>query len=111
MDTANEALRLVGHAISLYKVLTRIVRLTPGSMLAGVRTHQQMTQTNYALFGVMNRSAECNWHCNRALHRFFICATTFGAMLTNRTPQCISHCTVFLYGRFVGTEGERLNTV
>jgi hypothetical protein len=41
MDAANKVLRLVGHAISLDKVLTRIARLAPGSMLAGVRTHQQ----------------------------------------------------------------------
>jgi hypothetical protein len=39
MDAANEALRLVGHAISLDKVPTRIARLTPGSMLAGVHIH------------------------------------------------------------------------
>jgi hypothetical protein len=51
MDATNEALRLVGHAISLDKVLTRIARLAPGSMLAGVRTHQQMTQMSDASFG------------------------------------------------------------
>jgi len=60
MDAANEALRLVGHAISLDKVLTHIARLAPGSMLAGVRTYQQTTQTNNALFGATNRSVECN---------------------------------------------------
>jgi hypothetical protein len=46
MDAVNEALRLVGHAISLDKVLTHIARLAPGSMFVGVRTHQQMTQTS-----------------------------------------------------------------
>jgi hypothetical protein len=60
MDAANEALRLVGHAISLDKVLTCIARLAPGSMLASVHTHQQTTQTSDTSFGVMNRSAECN---------------------------------------------------
>jgi hypothetical protein len=40
MDAANETLRLVGHAISLDKMLTRIARLAPGSMLVGVHTHQ-----------------------------------------------------------------------
>jgi hypothetical protein len=54
MDAANEALRLVGHVISLDKMLTRIARLAHGSMLAGVRTHQQTTQTN--------RTPQCNWH-------------------------------------------------
>jgi hypothetical protein len=62
MDVANEALRLVGHVISLDKVLMRIARLTPDSMLADVRTHQQTTQTSNASFGATNRSAECNWH-------------------------------------------------
>jgi hypothetical protein len=109
MDVVNEALRLVGHAISLDKVLTRITRLAPGSMLACVRTHEQTTQTSDASFGATNRSAECNWHCSRALHHFFICATTFAATPTNRTPQCNWPCTVFLYGRFFGIEGERLN--
>jgi hypothetical protein len=62
MDVANEVLRLVGHVISLDKVLTRIARLAPSSMLAGVRIHQQTTQTNDASFGATNRSAdsECN---------------------------------------------------
>jgi len=60
MDAANEALRLVGHVISLDKMLTRIARLAPGSMLAGVHTHQQMTQTSDVLFGATNRSAKCN---------------------------------------------------
>jgi hypothetical protein len=46
MDAANKVLRLVGHAISLDKVLTRIARLVPGSMLAGVRTHQQTSNTS-----------------------------------------------------------------
>jgi hypothetical protein len=40
MDAANKTLRLVGHVIILDKVLTRIARLTPGSMLANVRIHQ-----------------------------------------------------------------------
>ncbi len=75
MDIANEALRLVGHAISLDKMLTCITRLVPGSMLADVRTHQQTTQTSDASFGATSRSAKCNWHCNRALHCFFICAS------------------------------------
>jgi hypothetical protein len=60
MDAANEALRLVGNAINLDKVLTRIARLTPGSMLAGVRTHQQTTQMSDTSFGATNRSAKCN---------------------------------------------------
>jgi len=60
MDTTNEALRLVGHVISLDKVLTHIARLAPGSMLAGVRTHQQMTQTSDASFGATNHSVERN---------------------------------------------------
>jgi len=47
MDAVNKVLRLVGHAISLDKVLTRIARLAPGSMLAGVRTHQQTSNTSY----------------------------------------------------------------
>jgi hypothetical protein len=88
MDAANEVMHLVGHAINLDKVLTRIARLAPDSMLANVRTHQQMTQTNDTSFGATNHNAECNWHCSRALHRFFICMTTFGATPTNRTPQC-----------------------
>jgi hypothetical protein len=86
MDVANEVLRLVGHAINLDKVLTRIARLAPDSMLAGVRTHQQTTQTSDASFDATNRSAECNWHCSR-------------------------HSTVFLYVRVFGIEGEHLNTV
>jgi uncharacterized cupin superfamily protein len=60
MDAANEALRLIGHAISLDKVLTRIARLAPGSMLASVHIHQQMTQMSDMSFGAMNRSAKCN---------------------------------------------------
>jgi hypothetical protein len=44
MDAANEALRLVGHAISLDKVLTRITRLAPSSMLSSVRTHQHVNK-------------------------------------------------------------------
>jgi hypothetical protein len=60
MDVANEAMHLVGHAISLDKMLTRIARLAPGSMLAGVRTHQQTTQTSDVSFDAMNHSAECN---------------------------------------------------
>jgi hypothetical protein len=53
-------LHLIGHAINLDKVLTRIARLAPGSTLAGVPTHQQTTQTNDTSFGATNRSAECN---------------------------------------------------
>jgi hypothetical protein len=60
MDITNEMLRLVGHAISLDKMLTRITRLAPDSMLVGVRTHQQTTQTSDTSFDAMNRSAECN---------------------------------------------------
>ncbi len=60
MDATNEALRVVGHAINLDKVLTRIARLAPGSMLADVRIHQQTTKTNDVSFGTTNRSAECN---------------------------------------------------
>jgi hypothetical protein len=60
MDAANEMLRLVGHAISLDKVLTRIARLALDSMFASVCTHQQTTQTNDVSFGVMNHNAECN---------------------------------------------------
>jgi hypothetical protein len=75
MDATNKALHLVGHAISLDKVLTRIARLAPGSMLADVHTHQQTTQTSDASFVTMNRSADCNWHCSRALHHFFTCAS------------------------------------
>jgi hypothetical protein len=60
MDATNEALRVVGHAINLDKVLTRIARLAPGSMLAGVRIHQQTTKTNDVSFGATNHSAECN---------------------------------------------------
>jgi hypothetical protein len=78
MDATNETLRLVGHAISLDKVLTRIARLAPGSMLADVRTHQQTTQTSNALFGVTNRSAKCNWHCNRAFHHFLYARRRLG---------------------------------
>jgi len=111
MHTTNEALRLVGHAISLDKVMMRIARLAPTSILVGVRTHQQMTQTSDASFGATNHSAECNWHCSMALHRFFICVMTFGATPTNRTPQCNWHYTVFLYGHFFGTEGKHLNTI
>ncbi len=85
---SERSVALVGHAISLDKVMMRIARLAPTSILAGVRTHQQMTQTSDASFGATNHSAECNWHCSRALHRFFICVMTFGATTTNRTPQC-----------------------
>jgi len=60
MDVMNEALHLVGHAISLDKVLTRITKLAPDSMLVGVRTHQQTTQTSDVLFGTTNRSAKSN---------------------------------------------------
>jgi hypothetical protein len=60
MDTANEALCFVGHAISLDKVLTRIARLAPSSMLASVRTHQQTTQTSDTSFGATNHNVECN---------------------------------------------------
>jgi hypothetical protein len=75
MDATNETLRHVGHAIRLDKMLMRIARLALDSMLVNVRTHQQTTQTNDASFGAMNRSVECNWHCNMALHRFFICVS------------------------------------
>jgi hypothetical protein len=78
MDAANETLRLVGHAISLDKVLTRIARLAPGSMLANVCTHQQTTQMSNTLFGVTNRSAKCNWHCSRALHDFLYARRRLG---------------------------------
>jgi len=73
MDTANEALCLVGHAISLDKMLTRIARLAPSSMLSGVRTHQHVNKLSKQ---ATNHSAdsECNWHYNKALHRFFIWA-------------------------------------
>jgi len=101
MDAANEMLRLVGHVISLDKVLMRIARLAPGSMLVGVRTHQQRTQTSDMSFGTTNRNAECNWHCSRALHRFFICTTTFEATPTNRTPQCNWHCCRALHCFFI----------
>jgi hypothetical protein len=101
MDIANEALFLIGHEINLDKVLMRITRLAPDSMLASVRTHQQTTQTSDALFGTTNHSAECNWHYNRALHRFFICVTTFGATPTNRTPQCNWHCNRALHRFFI----------
>jgi hypothetical protein len=60
MDATNEALRLIGHEIILDKMLMRITRLAPGSMLAGVRTHQQTTQKNDTSFNATNRSAECN---------------------------------------------------
>jgi L-cystine uptake protein TcyP (sodium:dicarboxylate symporter family) len=46
MDASNKVLHLVGHAISLDKVLMRIARLAPGSMLAGVCTHQQTSNTS-----------------------------------------------------------------
>jgi len=85
MDATNKMLCLVGHAINLDKMLTRIARLAFDSMLADVHTHQQMTQMSDVSFGATNHSAECNWHYRRALHRFFMCATTFGAMPTNRT--------------------------
>jgi hypothetical protein len=101
MDIANEALFLIGHEINLDKVLMRITRLAPDSMLASVRTHQQTTQTSDASFGTTNHSAECNWHYNRALHRFFICVTTFGATPTNRTPQCNWHCNRALHRFFI----------
>jgi hypothetical protein len=63
MDVANKVLCLVGHAISLDKVLTRIARLAPGSMLAGVplinkrATRQQTNNTNKR---ATNYNAECN---------------------------------------------------
>jgi CO dehydrogenase/acetyl-CoA synthase epsilon subunit len=86
MDATNKALCLVGHAINLDKVLTCIAKLAPSSMLVAVCTHQQMTQMNDASFDATNHNAECNWHCSKALHHFFICAMTFGATPTNRTP-------------------------
>jgi hypothetical protein len=101
MDAINKVLRLVGHAISLDKVLMRIIRLAFGSMLADVRTHQQMPQMSNASFGATNHSAECNWHYSRALHRFFICATTFGVTSTNRTPQCNWHCSRALHRFYI----------
>jgi hypothetical protein len=57
MDAANKVLRLVGHAISLDKVLTRIARLTLGSMLVDVRTHQQTSNTSKR---ATNYNVECN---------------------------------------------------
>ncbi len=101
MDATNKMLCFVGHAISLDKVLTHIARLTPGSILADVRTHQQMTQMSDASFGATNCSVECNCHCNRAFHRFFICTTTFGATPTNCTPQCNSHYSRALHRFFI----------
>jgi hypothetical protein len=101
MDAANEALRLVGHVISLDKVLMCIARLAPGSMLAGVRIHQQATQMSNVSFDAMNRSVECNWHCSRALHRFFICMTMFGVTLMNRTPQSNWHYNRALHRFFI----------
>jgi hypothetical protein len=83
MDAANEALCLVGHAISLDKVLMRIARLALGSMFSGVRTHQ---------------------HINKRANK------RQTAMLS-ATGTTARHCTVFLYGHFFGTEGERLNIV
>jgi hypothetical protein len=85
MDAANEALRLVGHAISLDKVLTRIARLAPSSMLSDVRTHQ---------------------HVNKRANKRRTAVLTVSA-----TGTTARHCTVFLYGHFFGTEGERLNDV
>jgi hypothetical protein len=57
MVAANKVLRLVGHAISLDKVLTRIARLPSGSMLVGVRIHQQTSNTSKR---ATNYNAECN---------------------------------------------------
>ncbi len=101
MDATNEALRFVGHAISLDKVLMCIARLASGSMLASVRIHQQTTQTSDTSFGATNRSAKCNWHYIKALHCFFICATTFGATPTNRTLQCNWQCNMALHRCFI----------
>jgi hypothetical protein len=81
MDATNETLRLVGHAISLDKVLMRITRLAPSSMFSGVRTHQ---------------------HINKRANK------RRTAMLS-ATGTIARHCTIFLYGHFFGTEGERLN--
>jgi hypothetical protein len=98
MDATNEALHLVGHAISLDKVLTRIARLVRGSMLAGVYTHQQTTQTSDASFNVTNRSAECNWHCSRALHPFFICTSLWYRRRTFKRQN-----NIFSFKRLNGT--------
>jgi hypothetical protein len=83
MDAVNEALHLIGHAISLNKVLTRIVRLAPGSMLSGVRTHQ---------------------HVNKR-------ANKRRTAVLSATGTTARHCTIFLYGHFFGTEGKCLNGV
>jgi len=104
MDAVNEALRLVGHAISLDKVLTHIARLALDSMLVDLCTHQQTTQTSDVSFGVMNISVGCNWHYIKALHRFLYAQRCLGrrrrTTLRSATGTAAGHCIVFLYGHF-----------
>jgi len=94
MDAANKMLRLVGHAISLDKVLTRIARLAPGSMLAGVRTHQQTSNTS-----------------TNEQHEQFQTSDELQITMLSVTSTTVGHCTVFLYGCSFGIEGERLNKI
>jgi hypothetical protein len=94
MDATNKVLRLVGHAISLDKVLTHIARLAPGSMLAGVRTHQQTSNTS-----------------TNEQHEQFQTSDELQITMLSATSTTVGHYTVFLYGCSFGIEGERLNKI